>query len=250
MYYNAPSFEQFSSQDNNFFVATTVSRMLFSLLSSMAAPQYTLQRLSTPSLALGPHKNLMTARESEFQIVQKKIISIWDSMISKCLCFFCSNILKLMNAFNYPENNITESNYNEVLTHLNQTNPDIIQELQLQTCDMQVLLSQVSRYHLNILPLLLIDNNLASISLSDKWVNGWNNWCLIHLGSRGNRSGLHRVHRSNHQDAYFSPLGCPFLCHALLPRPLDYVWQHWGSGGSFAGPQTVAPNLAQRSFLW
>ncbi|KAM7372944.1 hypothetical protein PAMP_007832 [Pampus punctatissimus] len=52
------------------------------------------------------------------------------------------NILKLMNAFNFPENDITDSNYNEVLTHLNQSNPDIIQGLQLQTCDMQTLLSQ------------------------------------------------------------------------------------------------------------
>lgn len=61
------------------------------------------------------------------------------------LWLLCSNILKLMNAFNYPENNITDSNYNEVLTHLNQTHPDIIQGLQLQTCDLQFFLSQVSR---------------------------------------------------------------------------------------------------------
>ncbi|XP_038164970.1 sodium-dependent neutral amino acid transporter B(0)AT1-like [Cyprinodon tularosa] len=52
------------------------------------------------------------------------------------------NILKLMNAFNYPENNITENNYDTVLTHLNNTNPDIIQGLNLQTCDMQKFLSQ------------------------------------------------------------------------------------------------------------
>ncbi|KAM8840976.1 sodium-dependent neutral amino acid transporter B(0)AT1-like isoform 1-T1 [Spinachia spinachia] len=52
------------------------------------------------------------------------------------------NILKLMNAFNYAENNITEGNYNDVLSHLNQTNPDVIQGLGLQTCDLQVFLSQ------------------------------------------------------------------------------------------------------------
>ncbi|TNN86074.1 Sodium-dependent neutral amino acid transporter B(0)AT1 [Liparis tanakae] len=52
------------------------------------------------------------------------------------------NILKLMNTFNYPENIITENNYNEVLSNLNQTHPDIIQGLQLQTCDLQVFLSQ------------------------------------------------------------------------------------------------------------
>uniref|UniRef100_A0A8C9Y4E4 Transporter n=1 Tax=Sander lucioperca TaxID=283035 RepID=A0A8C9Y4E4_SANLU len=52
------------------------------------------------------------------------------------------NILKLINAYNYPENSITESNYNEVLIYLNQTTPDIIQGLQLQTCDLQAYLSQ------------------------------------------------------------------------------------------------------------
>uniref|UniRef100_A0A8C5EN69 Transporter n=1 Tax=Gouania willdenowi TaxID=441366 RepID=A0A8C5EN69_GOUWI len=52
------------------------------------------------------------------------------------------NILLLMNAFNYPENNITDSNYKEVLMHLNQTNPEIIQGLPLQACDMDVFLSE------------------------------------------------------------------------------------------------------------
>jgi len=48
-----------------------------------------------------------------------------------------------MNTFDYPENNITDSNYNMVLAQLNQTSPDIIQGLQLETCDLQVFLSQV-----------------------------------------------------------------------------------------------------------
>ncbi|XP_056154173.1 sodium-dependent neutral amino acid transporter B(0)AT1-like [Lampris incognitus] len=52
------------------------------------------------------------------------------------------NILELMNTFNYPENSITESNYDEVLKQLNQTRPAIIQGLDLQTCDMQFFLSQ------------------------------------------------------------------------------------------------------------
>lgn len=50
-----------------------------------------------------------------------------------------------MDAFNYPENNITDSNYDEVLIHLNQTSPDIIQGLQLKTCNLQSFLSQVRR---------------------------------------------------------------------------------------------------------
>lgn len=78
--------------------------------------------------------------------------SNWDSVLSDWthlnmlffFFFFCSNILKLMNAFNYAENNITESNYQESLTLLNQTAPAIIQGLQLQTCDMQSFLSQVN----------------------------------------------------------------------------------------------------------
>uniref|UniRef100_A0A3Q1GRA9 Transporter n=1 Tax=Acanthochromis polyacanthus TaxID=80966 RepID=A0A3Q1GRA9_9TELE len=51
------------------------------------------------------------------------------------------NILKLINAFNYAENSITESNYNEAVNYLNQTNPDVFQGLDLQTCDMQTFLS-------------------------------------------------------------------------------------------------------------
>lgn len=49
-----------------------------------------------------------------------------------------------MNAFNYPENNITGSNYDEVLALHNRTNPEVIQELNLETCDIQFFLSQVS----------------------------------------------------------------------------------------------------------
>ncbi|GLD57932.1 sodium-dependent neutral amino acid transporter B(0)AT1-like protein [Lates japonicus] len=52
------------------------------------------------------------------------------------------NIFKLMNEFNYPENTITESNYDQILVQLNQTSPHIIQGLDLQTCDMQFFLSQ------------------------------------------------------------------------------------------------------------
>ncbi|XP_008285831.1 sodium-dependent neutral amino acid transporter B(0)AT1-like [Stegastes partitus] len=52
------------------------------------------------------------------------------------------NIMKMLNAFNYPENSITDSNYNEALIHLNQTNPGIIQGLDLQECNIQTFLSQ------------------------------------------------------------------------------------------------------------
>lgn len=59
--------------------------------------------------------------------------------------FFCSNIFKLMDAFNIPENTITDSNYNEVLNYFNQTDPHTVMGLQLPVCDMHELLSEVSR---------------------------------------------------------------------------------------------------------
>uniref|UniRef100_A0A3B4AQ63 Uncharacterized protein n=1 Tax=Periophthalmus magnuspinnatus TaxID=409849 RepID=A0A3B4AQ63_9GOBI len=55
---------------------------------------------------------------------------------------FDDNILKLMNAFNLPENNITDINYDQSLTFLNQTNPALVDSLNLETCDMKFFLSQ------------------------------------------------------------------------------------------------------------
>ncbi|XP_059366336.1 sodium-dependent neutral amino acid transporter B(0)AT1-like [Carassius carassius] len=52
------------------------------------------------------------------------------------------NILTLMNTFDLPEGNITESNYDGFLQHLNSTSPAVFQDLQLKTCDMQTFLSQ------------------------------------------------------------------------------------------------------------
>ncbi|XP_050992295.1 sodium-dependent neutral amino acid transporter B(0)AT1-like [Labeo rohita] len=53
-----------------------------------------------------------------------------------------SNILTLINVFDLPEGNITESNYDSFLEHLNSTAPSAFQELQLKTCDMHTLLSE------------------------------------------------------------------------------------------------------------
>ncbi|XP_057683958.1 sodium-dependent neutral amino acid transporter B(0)AT1-like [Corythoichthys intestinalis] len=52
------------------------------------------------------------------------------------------NILKLTNAFDLAESNITESNYNDMLLYLNQTSQDIVKDLHIQPCDMQFFLSQ------------------------------------------------------------------------------------------------------------
>uniref|UniRef100_A0A671LUS4 Transporter n=1 Tax=Sinocyclocheilus anshuiensis TaxID=1608454 RepID=A0A671LUS4_9TELE len=52
------------------------------------------------------------------------------------------NILTLLNTFDLPEGNITQSNYQEVLHSLNSTNPDIISNLHLKTCDLNSFLSE------------------------------------------------------------------------------------------------------------
>ncbi|XP_051526707.1 sodium-dependent neutral amino acid transporter B(0)AT1-like [Myxocyprinus asiaticus] len=52
------------------------------------------------------------------------------------------NILTLLNTFDLPERNITESNYDSFIKNLNSTAPDVFQELNLKTCDIQTFLSQ------------------------------------------------------------------------------------------------------------
>ncbi|XP_036371937.1 sodium-dependent neutral amino acid transporter B(0)AT1-like [Megalops cyprinoides] len=52
------------------------------------------------------------------------------------------NILALLNAFDLPEGNITEENYEEVLQSLNSTSSEIIQGLNLRTCDLNTFLSE------------------------------------------------------------------------------------------------------------
>lgn len=61
-----------------------------------------------------------------------------------------------MNTFNYPEDSITQSNYDEVSSYLNQTYPSVFQGLQLDTCNMDNFLSQVSMWHWYIRMLLLL----------------------------------------------------------------------------------------------
>uniref|UniRef100_A0AAR2KSC5 Transporter n=1 Tax=Pygocentrus nattereri TaxID=42514 RepID=A0AAR2KSC5_PYGNA len=52
------------------------------------------------------------------------------------------NILTLLNTFDLPEGNITESNYDLALESLNATNPDIVNRLNLQTCDLNTFLTE------------------------------------------------------------------------------------------------------------
>lgn len=60
--------------------------------------------------------------------------------LNKC---FCRNILSLLNTFDLPEGNVTESNYDQVLHNLNGTYPEVIQGLNLKTCDLNSFLSEV-----------------------------------------------------------------------------------------------------------
>ncbi|XP_053323289.1 sodium-dependent neutral amino acid transporter B(0)AT1 [Spea bombifrons] len=53
-----------------------------------------------------------------------------------------SNILLLTNTFDLPEGNISQDNYNDMLAMLNQTQTDVIEKLQLQTCDLDTILSE------------------------------------------------------------------------------------------------------------
>ncbi|XP_072366051.1 sodium-dependent neutral amino acid transporter B(0)AT1-like [Scyliorhinus torazame] len=55
---------------------------------------------------------------------------------------FDNNILSLTNAFDLAETSLTRGNYDEVLQYLNSTSPDIVNKLDLKTCDLQNLLSQ------------------------------------------------------------------------------------------------------------
>lgn len=57
------------------------------------------------------------------------------------------NIMALLNVFDLAEGDITDSNYNQVLQHLNETYPEVIQEIDLKTCDLNTFLSEV-RFHL------------------------------------------------------------------------------------------------------
>ncbi|MGH0173160.1 UNVERIFIED_CONTAM: hypothetical protein FKN15_064888 [Acipenser sinensis] len=52
------------------------------------------------------------------------------------------NILSLMNTFDLPERNITGDNYDAVLQKLNLTYPEVIKDLNLETCNLNALLSE------------------------------------------------------------------------------------------------------------
>ena len=52
--------------------------------------------------------------------------------------------MTLLNAFDLPEDSINANNYEEAFSHYNSSRPDIVLGLDIQTCDMQKLLSEVT----------------------------------------------------------------------------------------------------------
>ncbi|XP_075068797.1 sodium-dependent neutral amino acid transporter B(0)AT1 [Mixophyes fleayi] len=53
-----------------------------------------------------------------------------------------SNILTLSNTFDWPEGNITEDNYDYMVSYFNQTQPNVLATLHLPKCDLDTILSQ------------------------------------------------------------------------------------------------------------
>ncbi|XP_026795715.3 sodium-dependent neutral amino acid transporter B(0)AT3 [Pangasianodon hypophthalmus] len=70
-----------------------------------------------------------------FSILGFKALSSYNDCVK-------SNIEELQNAFNIPDMNITEGNFEAWLTHFNATDPQVVQTLNLKTCNLQALLDQ------------------------------------------------------------------------------------------------------------
>ncbi|XP_034456330.1 sodium-dependent neutral amino acid transporter B(0)AT1-like [Hippoglossus hippoglossus] len=70
-----------------------------------------------------------------YSIIGFRATEKYDNCISE-------NIMTLLNVFNLPEDNITTSNYEAALIHLNSSHPDVVLGLDIKTCDMHTLLSE------------------------------------------------------------------------------------------------------------
>uniref|UniRef100_A0A665THN6 Transporter n=1 Tax=Echeneis naucrates TaxID=173247 RepID=A0A665THN6_ECHNA len=70
-----------------------------------------------------------------YSIIGFRATEKYDNCISE-------NIMKLLNAFELPEENITTSNYETMFTHLNSSYPEIVDGLAMKRCDMHKLLSE------------------------------------------------------------------------------------------------------------
>uniref|UniRef100_A0A671U374 Transporter n=1 Tax=Sparus aurata TaxID=8175 RepID=A0A671U374_SPAAU len=70
-----------------------------------------------------------------YSIIGFRATDRYDNCIS-------DNIMTLLNAFDLPEDSINPNNYEEAFSHYNSSRPDIVLGLDIQTCDMQKLLSE------------------------------------------------------------------------------------------------------------
>lgn len=101
------------------------------------------------------------------------------------LCF--RNIVALLNAFELAESDITDSSYDQVVQRLNETYPDIIQGLDLKTCNLDTFLSEV-----RFSPSLCLMRNVYYKSYLTLLC--CNTVLFLGLGSGGDWFSLHCVH--------------------------------------------------------
>lgn len=120
---------------------------------------------------------------------------------------FYSNILKVINTFNYPEGSITESNYDEVIHKLNATNPVAFEQLGLNTCDMEKFLSEVSIEHVADPVVSEEEHNFCNLSFFRVWRGrAWPSSCSQKPSSRC--------------PSLLSGPSCSSSCSSVLDSPL------------------------------
>lgn len=71
------------------------------------------------------------------------------------------NIIALLNMFELADGDITGSNYNQAFQHLNETHPDLIQKLDLKTCNLNAFLSEVGFKNLSKMRSIYLSNDFA-----------------------------------------------------------------------------------------
>lgn len=75
---------------------------------------------------------------------------------------FHSNIRTLTNAFNIPDMNITEETFGKWLTYYNTTNPHLVQNLSLKTCNLETFLDEVLLHTIIIITATINNNGFIS----------------------------------------------------------------------------------------
>ncbi|KAM9352912.1 LOW QUALITY PROTEIN: solute carrier family 6 member 19b [Symphorus nematophorus] len=88
----------------------------------------------------------------------------------KCLS---GNIIALSNVFELAEGNITDNNYNQVVQHFNETHPEVIQELDLKTCNLNTFSFSELRFQQGVegpgLALIVFTEAITKMPISLMW---------------------------------------------------------------------------------